>query len=101
MQIDTFLYPFYSEFYAHSESVTFIRFTYIFWEILAVKVWPKFQKCSFSGKIRHGYGLFWYQSIGFAQGYSGPVLGRYVRVCGGMCLYVLFGASCAGKVPIP
>ena len=45
-------------------------------------------------KIRHDYGLFWSQSIGSGQGYSGPVLGRYVRVCAGLCLY-------AGTVPAP
>ena len=100
-QIYTILYSFYSEFYADSESVTFFRFTSIFWEILTAKVWPKSQKCRFLGKIRHGYGLVWYQSIGFGQGYSGPILGRYVRVCGGRCLYVLVGASCAGTVPVP
>ena len=43
---------------------------------------------------------FWSQSIDSGQGYSGPVLGRYVRVCGGRCIYVLVGASCAGTVKL-
>ena len=68
---------------------------------LFVKVWPKSQKCRFLDKIRHGYGIFWYQSIGFGQGYSGPVLGRYVRVCGSRCFYDLIGASCASTVSAP
>ena len=34
LKINTFLYSFYSEFYADSESVTFIMFTSIYWEIL-------------------------------------------------------------------
>ena len=101
LKIDTILYTFYSEFYADSESAIFSRFTSIFREISTVKVWPKSQKCRFLGKIRHGYGLFWSQSIDSDQGYSGPILGRYVRVCGGRCLYVLVGASCAGTVPVP
>ena len=50
------------------------------------------------GKIRHGYGLFWYQSIGFGQSYSGPVLGRYSRVCGDRCLLCRYGY---GTVPAP
>ena len=96
-QIDTFLYSFYSEFYADSESVTFFRFTSIFWEISTVKVWPKSQKCRFLGKIRHGYGLFWYQSIDSDQGYSGPLCptpspGRSVLLRAGngsviLCIY--------------
>ena len=45
------------------------------------------------GKIHLGKGLFWYQSIGFGQGYSGPVLGRYVRVCGGRCLLCRYGTG--------
>ena len=95
-----FFNSFYLEFYADTESATFFRFTSLYYEILAVKVWPKSQKfLRFLNKIRHGYGIFWYQSIGFGQGYSGPVLCRYVRVCGGLCLYVLLGASCAGTVP--
>ena len=87
-KIFDFFWRSFSEFYADSESVTFIRFTSIFWKILAVKVRSKFRKCRFLSKIRHGYGLFWYQSIGFSQSYSGSVPGRYSRVCGGRCLYV-------------
>ena len=41
LKINTFLYLFYSEFYADSESATIPRFTAIYKEILAVKVWPK------------------------------------------------------------
>ena len=93
MKIHTILYTFFSEFYADFESVTFFRFTSIFCEISTVKVWPKSQKCRFLSKIRHGYGLVRYQSIDFDQGYSGPILGRYVRICGGRCLLCGHGAG--------
>ena len=91
-QIETFLYSFYSEFYADSESVTFFRFTSIYWEILALKVMAlgqNLKKRHFWDlcQIRHGYGLFWYKSICFGQGYSGLVLGRYVKVCGSRCRF--------------
>ena len=33
-----------------------------------VKVWPKYQKCPFLGKIHHGYGSFWSQSVGPGPG---------------------------------
>ena len=61
----------------------------------------KSQKCHFFGKIRHGYGLFWPQSVDFGQGYSVPVRGRYVRVCAGWCLYVSVGAYGAGAKSRP
>ena len=76
----------------------FFMFTSIYWEILILKVCPKFQKCRILGNIRHGYGIFWYQSIGSGQGYSGSALGRYVRVCAGRCLLCRYGA---GTVPAP
>ena len=82
------LNPFYSEFYADSEFATFSMFTSIFWEIYAVKVWTKSQKCHFSGKIHHGNCLFWSQSVGSGQDYPGQVRGLYVRVCVCRCLYV-------------
>ena len=45
---DTFLDPFYSEFYANSEYAIYFKFTSIFWEnIAAMKVWSKSQKWRF------------------------------------------------------
>ena len=87
-------YPFYSEFYADSESATFSRFTSIYWELYAFKVWPKSQKRRFLGN-----GLFWSESIGPGQGNPGPVLDRYeglcysVPLCFGRCLLCRYGAG--------
>ena len=60
--------------------------------ISTVKVWPKSQKWRFWGKIRHGYGLFWSQSIGSCQG--------YYRYRAAMLGSVLVGASMFWLVPL-
>ena len=73
--------------------ICIFRFTSIFWEISTVKVWPKSQKRLFLGKIRHGYGIFQSQSIDSDQSYSGPILGRYVRVCEVRCLLCRYAAG--------
>ena len=68
---------------------------FIYLEILAVKVWPKSQKYFF-GRNSSWLRSFWSQSIGTGQGYSGPVMGCYVRACEGRCLLCRYGTGTNG-----
>ena len=85
MKIDTFLYSYYSEFYADSEFATISRFTSIFLEILTLKVCPISQKCRFWARFAMENGLFRYQSIDSDQGrYWAAMLGSVVA---GACTF--------------
>ena len=78
MKIDTFLYPFYSEFYNDSESVTvtFLGLLQYFGRYRPWKFGQNPKNYVFCGKIRHGYYFFCSQSVGSGKGYSRPLLNK-------------------------
>ena len=61
-------------FFKYYKLILFFRFTSLFWEIQAVKVWPKSQKLRFFGKIHHGWSLLAPITPGrYGTGILGPV----------------------------